>query len=562
MTRVLVAGFIVLRATAQAQAPDPGRELEMIESTERGEDPLGIDDSTRSLSQVVLPKQREVLPKAQQGAALSAIAGVRELKHTLGVALDHGLATVNVRMTFVSTAKHPAELAYRLPLPAGAQVTHVSEQVEAITIDDARGHALALRMGPISKELSVEVTFMAEAPLHGGRARFQLDGRGYDPNLAPTELSVTSKTLKLDDVATTLDPWLPIALQGTLTRRDVASGPCSRRYEATPLGPPLVRATHLYIDASPSMEGPARSRLTPALAALLSVLPDATPLRAFAFASRAEELGRYEAGDAPLIQLTDAAMHDLGASTAISALDAKARVIVLSDGIFDQARKLGPDSWLVQLVDGPASKLFANTLNVSAEAEAALHGDLSALEDRLRAIVSHRTGEQHVTGGCASTRSFTRAPIVEARGSSAREQNQAIAAIPYVDVPPPPPPDYTGMPKESVLSMLRTQLVPQARACLRSDRKGRGDYAVALTFNALFAQREIYEPRITGDIPPALRSCLGELLPKLRVPAFTGRIRVRYPIFTEREAAEPAIELEPETSQKLERAFGGTKALP
>jgi hypothetical protein len=553
VTHVLAGCFILWCASASAQAPDPGRELEMIETTERGEDPLGIDDSTRTLSQVVVPKPKEVLPTAQQGAALSAISGVREQKHTLAVALDHGLATVTVRMTFVSTAKYAAEIAYRLPLPPGAVVTKLSPEVEALPIDDPRGHALALRMGPISKELSVELTYVAEAPLHGGRARLQLEGRGYDPNLAPTELTLASKTLELEETESTFDPWLPIRVQGTLRKRDLSSeriGTCTRRYEASPLGDPLVRPTHLYIDASPSMEGPARSRLTPALAALLAVIPDSTPLRAFAFASRAEELGRFEAGAAPLIQLSDAALHDLGAATKLSAIDAKARVIVLSDGLFDDAHKLGPDSWLVQLADHTPHDAFAHTLNVSTEAEAALHGDLGALEDRLRAIVSNRTGEQRVSGQCRVARSFTRAPI------------QAIAAVPYLDVPPAPPPAYTGMPKESVLSMLRTQLVPQARACLRSDRKGRADYAVALTFNAVFAQREVYEPRITGSIPPSLRQCLTELLPKLRVPAFTGRIRVRYPIFTEREPVEPTIELEPDTSQKLERAFSSVEALP
>jgi hypothetical protein len=556
VTRVLAACFIAITSwgnRAGAQPPDPGRELELIETTERGEDPLGIDDSTRALERVELPKPEAVLPSAQRGAALSAIPGVREQKHTLHVALDHGLATVEVRMTFLSVAKYPAEIAYRLPLPKGARLTRVSEQVEAIPIDDERGHALALRMGPIAKELHVEVAYVADAPLHGGRARFRLEGRGYDPNLAPTELTLRSETLALEDTGGSFDPWSPIAVRGTLSRRDLLdqrSGTCTRHYEATPLAAPRLRPTYLYIDASPSMEGPARSRLTPALAALLTALPAHTPLRVFAFAAHAQELGHFEAGDAPLSTLSDAALLELGAATRLRAIEASARVIVLSDGLFDDVRKLGPDSWLVLLAERAPVRAFAHTLNVSDEAEAALHGDLGALEDRLRALVSG--GEQRVTerGRCQPARSFTRKPI------------QGIPAVPYLDLPPAPLPASTGMPKESVLSMLRTQLIPQARACLRSDRKGRADYAVALTFEAVFAQREIYEPRITGNIPAALRSCLVELLPKLRVPAFSGRIRVRYPIFTEREPVEPAIELEPELSQKLERAFGASKALP
>jgi hypothetical protein len=112
------------------------------------------------------------------------------------------------------------------------------------------------------------------------------------------------------------------------------------------------------------------------------------------------------------------------------------------------------------------------------------------------------------------------------------------------------------MPKESVLSMLRNQLVPQARACLRTDRKGRGDYAVALTFHALFADREAYEVRVEGAIPDALRKCLVELVPRLRVPAFSGRIRVRYPIHTEREPESPVIELEGEALEQVNRVIG------
>lgn len=591
MARVLLACLLVLgsaHARGRAQAPDPGRDLSFIESTERDEDPLGLDESTRDLARAAaaLPSPREVLPSAQTGAALSAISGVRELRHAVHVALDHGLATVTTRLSFTSTAKHAAEIAYRLPLPASAVVTRVRScrpecgddpALSALAIDDERGHALALRVGPIRSAFEVEVAYVAEAPLHGGRVRFHLEGRGYDPNLAPSELTVTSSTLALEPAPTRLDPWLAIELVGTLRQRDrfdertpCGRGMCTRHYEATPLRAGPVKPTYLYIDASPSMEGPARSRLTPALAALLAVLPEQTPVHAFAFATDARELGRFRAGDAPLVELSNAALLELGASTRLATIDVRngARIVVLSDGWFDDARKLGGDSWLVRLGGHASAPSFAHVLDVSGEAEAALHGDLSALEDRLRALVAAGSGEQRVvehspkamftpSAGAswlayrASPRSYVRTARLD-----------AIEAVPFQASPPPMPPRDTSMPKESVLTMLRSQLIPQARACLRADRKGRADYAVALTFHALFAQREIYEPRIDGNIPEPLRRCLMDVLPKLRVPAFTGRIRVRYPIFTEREAVEPALELEPETSQKLERAFGGVHALP
>ena len=132
-----------------------------------------------------------------------------------------------------------------------------------------------------------------------------------------------------------------------------------------------------------------------------------------------------------------------------------------------------------------------------------------------------------------------------------------IAAPPFVSAARPEPALDTGMPKESVLSMLRSQLVPQARACLRADRKGRANYAVQVTFRALFADREAYDVRVEGKIEEALRSCLLEVVGKLRVPSFSGRIRVRYPIHTEREEELPVVELEPEASEQLERILRG-----
>jgi hypothetical protein len=111
------------------------------------------------------------------------------------------------------------------------------------------------------------------------------------------------------------------------------------------------------------------------------------------------------------------------------------------------------------------------------------------------------------------------------------------------------------MPKESVLAALRNQLIPKARACLRADRRGRADYAIGVTFDFLIARREVLDASIHGVVGPSLRACLRELLAELRLPWFTGQIRVRYPIHTEREALPPVIELEPELGQRIERAL-------
>jgi hypothetical protein len=63
--------------------------------------------------------------------------------------------------------------------------------------------------------------------------------------------------------------------------------------------------------------------------------------------------------------------------------------------------------------------------------------------------------------------------------------------------------------------------------------------------------------RIEGRIPEVLRGCLADVVGRLRIPAFSGRIRVRYPIHTEREPEPPVIELEGEALEQVERVIGG-----
>ena len=48
---------------------------------------------------------------------------------------------------------------------------------------------------------------------------------------------------------------------------------------------------------------------------------------------------------------------------------------------------------------------------------------------------------------------------------------------------------------------------------------------------------------------------LTDLLPKLRVPAFSGGVRVRYPIHTDREPPPPVVELTPEIADTVQRVI-------
>jgi hypothetical protein len=625
---------VVLCASAHAEpAPDVSEELKLFETTERGQDPLGIDESTgRGLEEAARTlKPRPPPPKsALRGEVLSALDQVEESQHEVSIRLAQGLAFVTTRARFGARSDSAAELAYRLPLADDAVVTrmrvcsgrdcrdvtpntgqreapepaaraHAAPFLWAVPIRDARGRALSILAGSVTKAapLELEVEYVASAPVRGGKVRFTLPSRGQDPRVRPAAVRVQSgyPGAALSADALSVDPAQRALIVATL-RRPVAghesarcSGrPCRRDHEAAALAPLSDRPVWLALDASPSMEGPARGRVDVVLAALLGMLPPHTQVRAFAFGQRAADLGSHRADSAPLEPLSDALLMDLGPSSRLSSVVAqgvreRARLIVLSDGLLDdsvrerrayaQLHSLGVEPWLVALGDTPASnpRPFAGVLPLAALADQALRdGALEPLAEALSALASPpRKAGLRAGGERVRESALLRAPPATpsapwlahwlARTATPSDwlvgvrDASAVKAPVYADVPPPPLPPDTGMPAESVLTMLRTQLVPKARACLRTDRQGRGDYAVALTFHALFARREIAEARVEGAIEAKLRACLEEALDTLRVPVFSGRIRVRYPIHTEREPPPPVIELEPEIWDPVRRVI-------
>jgi hypothetical protein len=617
----LLVLVLCARAHAEPRAPDVSEELKLFETTERGQDPLGIDDSTgRGLEEAARAlKPKPPPPKtALRGEVLTALEQVEESHHEVALRLAQGLAFVSTRVRFSSRSDAAAELAYRLPLPEVAVVTRVrvcsardcrdvtpnTAQREppepavraeaapflwAVPIRDARGRALSILAGSVTKAapLELEIDYVASAPVRGGKARFTLPSRGQDPRVRPAGVRVQSgypgALLSADALSVDAAQRAQVVatLRQPVTVHEVArchGRPCRRDYQAAPAAPLSARPVWLALDASPSMEGPARGRADAALAALLGALPAQTPVRVFAFAQRAVELGSYEAGGAPLAPLSDALLMDLGPSSRLSSVvmlgaRERARLIVLSDGLLDdsarerraqaQLHRLGVEPWLVALGDAPPAhpEPFAWVLPVAALADQALRdGDLEPLAEALSALASPPrsaglfAGAERVreSAPLRAPPAMPSAPWLAhwlARGAS------AVKAPAHAAAPPPPAPPDTGMPAVSVLDMLRTQLVPKARACLRTDRKGRGDYAVALTFHALFARREIAEARVEGTIEAKLRACLEAALDDLRVPVFSGRIRVRYPIHTEREPPPPVIELEPEVWKRVERVI-------
>lgn len=137
-----------------------------------------------------------------------------------------------------------------------------------------------------------------------------------------------------------------------------------------------------------------------------------------------------------------------------------------------------------------------------------------------------------------------------ASDAEAREPGELRSA------PPSNPLDGRGVPAETLLAMLRSRVVPAARACFRADRAGRADYSVRAGIAFALADREILSTDITGELTPALRSCLLDAVERLEVPRFEGTVVVRYPVYTEAAPPPPTIELSGGAARGVDRTFG------
>jgi hypothetical protein len=321
--------------------------------------------------------------RAADGQVVTAISAVRETHHAVDVTLEDGLAVVTVELTFSSRARHPAEVRYRLATPEGAALSSlrvcVSDRcrdglslgdagrvaydaaVRARGEDDAapvaaaehvrdeRGEALSILAAPVPPRgtLIVEVRYVAPAPVVGGVARLTLPGRGQDPRAAPTSVSASATSMigvVVDELPfeapIVRDTWYPIAVAARLptsapaiarvTRFPCGEERCARvTATAGPRGG-IAEDLVLALDASPSTEGPARSRIAPTVAAILSAAPRDARVWALAFGAEARTLVESPRApdDVPLVPLARSVNRELGSATRIEEALNRARALV------------------------------------------------------------------------------------------------------------------------------------------------------------------------------------------------------------------------------------------
>lgn len=217
------------------------------------DDPIGIDrtDRLETVAPTRTDEEVEAPIPVVHGEVLSAIAGVREEDHSVDVTLTHGLALVEVAMRFVSSARHAAEVGYRIAVPEGARLLRLevcnaqgcreglvdasaglgpyddavrsrSPEAEPLPVAHAAIDAgvLRIRAAPVQREgrprggraslgrtpagdgpLTVRVAWWVPAPVRGGRVRFTIPARGRDLRAAPAMIRVRSEELSRGSVA-------------------------------------------------------------------------------------------------------------------------------------------------------------------------------------------------------------------------------------------------------------------------------------------------------------------------------------------------------------------------
>ncbi|HEX2675821.1 MAG TPA: vWA domain-containing protein [Polyangiales bacterium] len=410
---------------------------------------------------------------AHPGEVLTAIEAVRETAHRVSVELTAGLALVHTELVLESSAEKPAEAELRLAVPddaalgalavcqakacrdgvvdsaASGELDAYDDALQArgpVPIDsalplaraflvhDERGAAIVVRAAPITKSraLTVRLGYVTSAAQHGGRVHVLLPARGSDPRIAPSQVTLHAAGLVDPTIArtpltaqVTVDPSEPIEISAraagdssTLLRFACGAKQCLYGYASA--APQSARAVDLVlaIDVSPSMEGPARSRMLSGLAVILEALPAGSTVRALVFAGQASALiAKPQTPDAvSMSTFAPAGLEaELGSATRFEAAYSQIErwgwsksarrklVVIVGDGgltigsarPFAAAANDGVEVSALNLADRGAVKALVRgvmqtggvVVDAGAEAQAAMRGgDAERLKERVSAL--------------------------------------------------------------------------------------------------------------------------------------------------------------------------------
>lgn len=477
---------------------------------------------------------------------------------------------------------------------------------------------------PAASDAWVAIAYAAPFPARGGMRELVLPPRRGDLRAGPSLVTVegdgpeatlvdrpagdSPAELEAYDAVRVRSPVGERAPTIELGRSECGGAPCFSARLVTPRPPLEAEALVVLLDGSPSVEGEARNRAREVLVALRETLPPESTVRVSAFAEVSRTLvaerspvatldpSQVVAGTEGLGGTTrpDRAVHALLEAGSVGAHD---RILIVGDGGFtssaeasafaDELRRSGRRASYVDVGPRPAraslraflSDAHARYVRVADEAgEAVDTGRRQRLADALRealareddlvarVVSAHGRVVESVPQG-AELRLVAPQPIrIEARG--ARTRRLAGDAGPLVGPAEARTAEGASaglghdVPRDTVQIMLRTQVVPVARACFRDDRRGRPRYSVRAELEFRLAEREVVDLAVHGSLPDALRACLLDAVSRMSVPRFAGTVLVHYPLRT-LEAEEPAtIELAPELEGRLHELFGPGEPAP
>ncbi|MBN8615539.1 MAG: hypothetical protein J0L92_33395, partial [Deltaproteobacteria bacterium] len=106
--------------------------------------------------------------------------------------------------------------------------------------------------------------------------------------------------------------------------------------------------------------------------------------------------------------------------------------------------------------------------------------------------------------------------------------------------------------RAALLRTLRQRIIPRARDCFRSDRRGRAEYSTQVQLILTLADQEIVDVRAEGAIEPALQACMVRAADGLEVPPFEGVILARWPLYSRPELGPPTLELHPDLATAID----------
>ncbi|MCS6857719.1 MAG: hypothetical protein NZM37_08415, partial [Sandaracinaceae bacterium] len=112
----------------------------------------------------------------------------------------------------------------------------------------------------------------------------------------------------------------------------------------------------------------------------------------------------------------------------------------------------------------------------------------------------------------------------------------------------PPPP-------QSVQRALHRQILPCARDCFRSDRRGRSSHQARVEVEFVWHQGEIESIETKGNATPSLQDCVAQCFERLELPQVEHPLRVRWALYNLPEEREPPLPIDEELGASIEALF-------